>query len=106
MPKSNAARAAAPTVPSLDSALIAILEAPLLPGETAFAGFARKEAELRSAFALLCVMESRALHARLACPRSDDQLAAVFMRLTADRRARLIYFLADARRREALGVCR
>jgi hypothetical protein len=97
-PKSNALRSAAP---ALDSALIAILEEPLLPGETAFAGFARKELALRNTFAQLTVMQSRALHARLANPRSGDQLVRAFMRLTADRRGRLISFLADARRREA-----
>jgi hypothetical protein len=69
-------------------------------------GFARKEAELRTVFAALSVMESRALHARLANPRSGDSLVAAFMRMTADRRARLINFLADARRREALGIRR
>ena len=91
-----------PTSSAHDAALIAILEAPLHAGETALIGFARKEAELRSAFAALSVIESRALQARLANPRSGDLLAAAFMRLTAERRARLINFLADARRREAL----
>ena len=79
-----------------------ILEAPLLPGETAYVGFARKENELRAALATLSVLESRALHARLSNPRSGDALATAFSRLTADRRARLVHFLADARRREAL----
>jgi O-methyltransferase involved in polyketide biosynthesis len=49
----------------------------------------------------LTVLEARALHARLSNPASDDPLAKAFKRLTADRRARLINFLADARRREA-----
>jgi hypothetical protein len=87
---------------SNDAALLSILEAPLQPGETAREGFLRKEAELRSAFAQLPTVEQRALHARLANPRSGDQLAERFGRLTADRRTRLLTFLADARRREAL----
>jgi hypothetical protein len=104
LPKSNAHRTAAPPANSHDAQLIALLVAPLLAGETAQAGFARKEAELRTAFTALTVLESRALHARLANPRSGDALAAAFMRLTIERRVRLIHFLADARRREALAI--
>jgi hypothetical protein len=89
-----------------DAALIAILEAPLEFGETAQFGFARKEAELRTAFAALTVVEARALQMRLANPRNGDQLAAAFMRMTRDRRERLINFLADARRREAFAAAR
>jgi hypothetical protein len=85
-----------------DACFTAILEAPLQVGETTHFGFARKEAELVAAFAKLSVLESRALHARLSNPRSGDQLAAAFLRMTYERRARLINFLADARRREAL----
>lgn len=87
---------------SCDVALVAILEAPLHGGETVAAGFARKELELRHVFASLSVLESRALQKRLSNPKPDDQLAKSFMRLTADRRARLINFLADVRRREAM----
>lgn len=85
-----------------DASLIAILEAPLLPGETAHAGFARKERELGNAFAALSVLEARALQSRLSNPRTGDQLAAAFSRMTSERRTRLINFLADARRREAI----
>jgi hypothetical protein len=87
---------------STDVALLAILEAPLHPNETAAVGFARKEAELRHVLASLSVLESRALHARLSCPKDGDQLPKAFTRMTAERRARLINFIADARRREAL----
>jgi hypothetical protein len=86
---------------SNDAALISILEAPLLYGETAREGFLRKEAELRAAFAALPVATQRALHARLANPRVGDAFATKFAGLTADRRTRLLTFLADARRREA-----
>jgi hypothetical protein len=85
-----------------DAACISILDAPLLPGETARVGFLRKEAELRDAFAKLPVAAQRALHARLANPSAGDQLGERFARLTHDRRTRLLTFLADARRREAL----
>ena len=85
-----------------DAACISILDAPLLPGETARIGFLRKEAELRAAFTQLPTAAQRALHARLANPAPGDQLAERFARLTLDRRTRLLTFLADARRREAL----
>lgn len=85
-----------------DATFIAILEAPLEFGETAQFGFARKEAELRTAFASLTVVEARALQMRLSNVRNGDQLATAFMRVTRDRRERLINFLADARRREVL----
>lgn len=85
-----------------EAAFIAIIEAPLQFGETAQFGFARKEAELRTAFASLTVIEARALQMRLSNPRNGDQLAAAFIRVTRDRRERLVNFLADARRREAL----
>lgn len=87
---------------SHDAALVAILDAPLHEGEPAQLGFFRKEAELRAAFAALPVLAARALHARLANPRTNDVLATKFARLVAERRNRLLAFLADARRREAI----
>lgn len=88
---------------SVDATLLAILESPIEDYEPAAIGFARKESELRQIFGTLGVLEARALHSRLASPRSGDQLAHAFLRLTADRRARLTNYLADARRRAALG---
>lgn len=92
--------------PTSDAALIAILDAPLAYGMTAREGFARKEAELRAAFAALPVAAQRALHARLSNPRAGDELVAKFQSLTAERRMRLLKFLADARRREAQAAAR
>jgi hypothetical protein len=86
---------------SSDVAVLAILESPIHAYETVAVGFARKESELRHIFSTLSILESRVLHSRLSSPLSGDQLAQAFTRLTADRRARLINFLADARRREA-----
>ena len=92
-----------PPPPAIDEApLIAILVAPLRAGETAAVGFARKERELAAAFAALPVLAARAVHMRLSNPRSDDELAEKFSRLTIERRNRLLNFLADARRRAAL----
>jgi hypothetical protein len=90
---------------SNDVALRAILEAPVRPSETAAIGFARKETELRGVFAKLTVLDARMLQSRLSSPKPGDQLADAFQRLTGERRARLINFLADARRREALTSC-
>ena len=107
MPKTfSVSRTPEPARAAPDAALIAILDSQLLPGETAAVGFHRKEVELGNAFAKLTVLESRALHARLANPRSGDALAEKFSRLTAERRARLLAFLADARRREAIATAR
>ena len=85
-----------------DGKLTAILDAPLTTGETAFIGFARKEHELGALIATLSVLECRALHKRLSNPQHGDELAHKFARLTLERRCRLLAFLADARRREAL----
>jgi hypothetical protein len=87
---------------SCDVALLALLEAPLRAGETAAAGFARKELELRHVLATLSVLESRALQSRLESPKAGDALAQAFQRLTGERRARLINFISDARRRATL----
>ena len=92
-----------PPASSSDADLIAILDAPLVAGETAAAGFARKERELADAFAKRTVLAAYALRKRLANPASDDVLAEKFARLTVERRTRLLHFLADARRRAALG---
>lgn len=109
-PRSSApatARLVTPTCDtSLDGRLLAILAAPLASGETAHVGFARKEHELGAAFAALTVHDARNLHARLANPKPGDMLAHQFARLTLERRARLLTFLADARRREALAAAR
>jgi hypothetical protein len=68
--------------------------------ESAAAGHARKEAELKAVFARVSAVESRALHTRLA--RGDDELARLIGRMVPERRLRLLAFIADARRREAL----
>lgn len=93
-----------PIVDAIDDAkLIAILESALKPGETAMAGYARKERDLAAAFATLSITAAHELRKRLTVAASTDILAAKFMRLTVERRTRLIQFLADARRRAALG---
>ena len=71
-------------------------------GDTIAEHYRRKEHELGAVFATLSIAESRALHRRLAIAATGDELAAAFLRLTADRRVRLLAFLADVRRRAAV----
>jgi len=87
-----------------DGTLIAVLDSPLGTTENAFIGFARKEHEMSVLFASLSVLECRLLHKRLANPQHGDELANKFARLTHERRGRLLDFLADARRREAIAA--
>jgi hypothetical protein len=98
---SHAAERIASWAASADVASCTILKAPLRAGETAATGFARKEAELRHVFAQLGVVEARTLHRRLVTASSGDELAQLFLRLTVERRDRLLQFLADTRRRNA-----
>ena len=78
-----------------------VLERALDPAETIAAAFQRKEHDLGALFATLSVPQSRALHRRLSAPAVGDELVTLFERLTRDRRARLLAFLADSRRRSA-----
>ncbi|MGE0550364.1 MAG: hypothetical protein AB7O24_06780 [Kofleriaceae bacterium] len=93
----------APPLSPLDATLVALLDEPIGPDESLLAGFRRKERELATVFAGLTVDEARGLSARLAAADPDDLLAVRFARLTAERRARLLSFLNDAPRRDAMG---
>ena len=95
-----------PDTTVLDDRLIAILDAPLADRETIAVGYRNKEQALAAFFATLTILESRALHARLSDAKAGDVLVARFCRMTADRRGRLLDFLADARRREAIASAR
>ena len=61
-----------------------------------------KENEIVELFYRLTVLEAWTLHKRLMCKAPGDELVVAFDRLIAERRARLIAFLGDARRRAAL----
>jgi hypothetical protein len=89
-----------------EQAMLAILAHGLIPGETIALAYQRKERQLRALFAALPVIEARALHRRLSLRHAGDPLAAAFARLLESRRGRLLDFLADARRREALAIRR
>jgi hypothetical protein len=90
----------------LETEIVATLDAPRLPNERIEFAFRRKEAELAALFDRLSSEDSRELHRRLTLTLQDDPIATRFARLIAPRRARLLAFLADARRREALRAAR
>lgn len=92
--------------PEIEHRLRTILETGIRPGETLNAGYQRLEHELGAQFATLTVLQSRALHRRLGNPNPSDALAIGFQRLIPARKGRLLAFLADARRREALALAR
>jgi hypothetical protein len=85
--------------------LTAILCGERLPGEQIYDFFRRKEHAIGALFARLSVSEARTLHRRLANPVENDPLAPLWIRMISARRDRLLAFLADARRREALAGC-
>src|SRR5436305_929564 len=92
---------ATPEQLAIDAKLVAIITAPVPAGQTAMEGYRDKEIALLGVLSQRTVLESRALHARLANPTASDVLAMTFMRLTVERRTRVLAFLADARRRAA-----
>lgn len=91
------------SIPSeIETQLTQILASLPMPGETIELAYKRKEHEIGSVFASLSALESRALHERLTLARRDDALATQFSRLIEGRRLRLLAFLNDARRRDAI----
>jgi hypothetical protein len=89
-----------------ERALLAIFESTPHLGETIDAHNRRKECELGEVFAKFSVIEARAFHKRLSNPGTGDPIATCFSRMIAERRHRLLCFLADARRREAIHAAR
>ena len=90
----------------IETQLTQILASSPVLGETLELAYKRKEHEIGSVFARLSALESRTLHERLTLARQDDALATQFSRLIETRRLRLLAFLNDARRREALSQSR
>ncbi len=117
-PRPELARASAPAITKLEltpsqlpsvtagveTAMVRILTGGLRIGETIESGYRRKEHELATLLGTLTVIEARALQRRLELAATDDVLAQQFARLSRDRRHRLISFLADARRRQAVAA--
>jgi hypothetical protein len=86
----------------LEEEILSVLGAAPEPGERIEVAFRRKERELMFMFARLSVLDAMEQHRRLSLGLADDPIATQFTRRIAERRARLLSFLAGARRREAL----
>jgi hypothetical protein len=86
----------------IETQLVDIIAAAVPPGYTVAKAHAAKEQALAAVMAELSAWEAWHLHKRLMNPRSGDPLAQAFSRIIPERRARLLAFLGDARRREAL----
>ena len=92
---------AAPVAAIFDLQLIEILRRHV-DGGTSSEAHRRKEQELGELFAKLTAIEACTLHKRLSNPAATDHLAVAFGRLIVERRARLLTFLGDTRRRAAI----
>lgn len=116
-PPRSAASAASPGLPAatpgargatleVERRALAVLDAPADPSEPIERAFRRKEDEVRALFGELSAGDALAIFRRLTLVCPDDLLASRFARLVTDRRARLLAFLADAPRREAIARAR
>lgn len=88
--------------PERTAALAAAFSITVAAGETHAQAFARGERAIGALFVELTVAEAYGLHKRLVANHPADPLAVAFCRLIAERRARLLAVLADARRRAAV----
>ncbi len=86
----------------LEAEILDTFAAPPAAGERLELAFRRKEHELNVLFDQLSVADARELHRRFTLMLPGDPIATMFGRLIGERRTRLLSFLADARRREAL----
>jgi len=89
---------------ALEQQILEELARPTAPGVSASEAFRDKELKLGALFASLSTADSRTLHHRLTCRKANDAIAMRFSRLVSERQARLLAFLADARRRAAIAV--
>jgi len=106
-PSKSTERVPAPSVPAdIDRSIQVLLDTSAEPGETINGAFQRKEQALRVLFADLPSAQASTLHRRLSNPTTGDMVAQRFLRLDVNRRDRLLAFLRDARRREAIAVAR
>ncbi|MEO6772874.1 MAG: hypothetical protein ABI467_07610 [Kofleriaceae bacterium] len=86
---------------SLDSDILMVLDR-VEPTGTIAMSYLRRERELLELFERLTADECLALAHRLSVCRADDTVAVGFGRMVPERRQRIVRFLADVRRREAL----
>jgi len=86
----------------LEAEILETFAASSAPGERLELAFRRKEHELKLLFDRLSIADARELHRRFTLMLPSDPIASRFGRLIGERRARLLAFLADARRRQSL----
>lgn len=86
----------------LEQAMIAVLTSPKRVTESHAAAGDRRERELAAHLTRLDPFLAHHLMRRIQVARRGDAIATAFLRLTQERRARLIRLLADAPRRAAL----
>ena len=91
-----------PVTISIEHEIIGLIERPIDPTETHREGNERKERELCTLLDRLTDLEAHTMRRRLAAARSNDDLVVAFGRLSIDRRARIIAFIEDTRRRHAM----
>jgi hypothetical protein len=91
---------------AVERELLEALSASPQAGETIDVAYRRKEERIGAVFAGLTVLEARTLHRRLTTPSANDAIATQFSRLIESRRARLLAFLLDTRRRQAVTLAR
>lgn len=91
---------------ALEGAIIVALDAPADLNELASDAFRRKEYAVGELFAALSIVDAHLLHRRLSTKHPADPIATRFSRLVAERQARLLTFLGDARRRAMLARAR
>lgn len=91
---------------ALESQILERLESRPESHETVELAFRRKERDLVALFEQLTLPDARELSRRLSRQLAGDQVAVAFSRLIGERRARLLAFLANAPRREALRFAR
>jgi hypothetical protein len=90
---------------AIDAAIVAVFDR-AVSGETIAMSYARRERELRALFERLTPDACRVLSRRLEAKVPGDQVAEHFGRMVAERRQRLVSYLDDARRREAVRSAR
>ncbi|MEP6864986.1 MAG: hypothetical protein ABJE66_30480, partial [Deltaproteobacteria bacterium] len=91
---------------SLETEIIAVLDAPKQDSETFDAAFRRKEHEIDAVLSRMTPADSLALERRLALSLPGDPIAARFSGLVAVRRNRLVSFISEMRRRRPSGLAR
>jgi len=86
----------------LEENLIKLLLSPADPRLTVREAYARKEAALCDVIAAAPFIDVWTLHKRVTIGRADDRLVLALLRLSPERRTKVVGFMADARRRDAL----